>query len=113
VRDERPDDVGVSVAYPLPGTLFHERVKEQLGARTNWSDSDDLAMMFRGTYEGVFYKRVRDLLHEEVAAFSGAGNAAAEAETLFDARWLEMEDTEASFRTERTPSALSPVFAGV
>ena len=30
----------------------------------------------------------------------------------FDVRWLEMEDTEASFRTERTPSALSPVFAG-
>ena len=113
VRDERPDDVGVSVAYPLPGTLFHERVKEQLGARTNWSDSDDLAMMFRGTYEGVFYKRVRDLLHEEVAAFSAAGNAAAEAKALFDARWLEMEYDEASYRTERTPSAFSPVFAGV
>jgi anaerobic magnesium-protoporphyrin IX monomethyl ester cyclase len=112
LRDERPDDVGVSVAYPLPGTLFYERVKEQLGARTNWSDSDDLAMMFSGTYEGVFYKRVRDLFHEEVAAFSGAGNAAAEAETLFDARWLEMENTEAAFRSERTPTALAPVFAG-
>ena len=101
VREERPDDVGVSVAYPLPGTLFHERVKEQLGARTNWSDSDDLAMMFRGTYDGAFYKRVRDLLHEEVAAFSATGNAAAEAQALFDARWADLEGSAASFLTEK------------
>ena len=101
VREERPDDIGVSVAYPLPGTLFHERVKEQLGARTNWSDSDDLAMMFRGTYEGAFYKSVRDLLHEEVAAFSATGNAAGETHALFDARWADLERSEASFRTEK------------
>jgi anaerobic magnesium-protoporphyrin IX monomethyl ester cyclase len=109
VREERPDDVGVSVAYPLPGTLFYERVKEQLGARTNWSDSDDLAMMFRGTYEGAFYKRVRDLLHEEVAAFSATGNAAGEAQALFDTRWADLADVEASLRTEKSaadPSAL-------
>lgn len=113
IREERPDDVGVSVAYPLPGTLFHERVKEQLGARTNWSDSDDLAMMFRGTYEGAFYKRVRDLLHEEVAAFSAIGNAAGEAHALFDARWAELEGSEASFRTEKRaagPSGGSSAF---
>ena len=110
VREARPDDVGVSVAYPLPGTLFYERVKEQLGARTNWSDSDDLAMMFRGTYAGAFYKRVRDLLHEEVAAFSATGNAALEAQALFDARWADLESSEASFRTETSaagPSGLA------
>ena len=28
------DDIGVSVAYPLPGTRFHEQVKAQLGAKT-------------------------------------------------------------------------------
>jgi anaerobic magnesium-protoporphyrin IX monomethyl ester cyclase len=100
MREERPDDVGVSVAYPLPGTLFYERVKEQLGARTNWSDSDDLAMMFHGTYEGPFYRRVRDLLHEEVAAFPATGNAAAETEMMLDARWIELTATEARFRAE-------------
>ena len=45
-----PDDIGVSVSYPLPGTKFYDMVKEQLGAQTHWSESDDLAMMFRGTY---------------------------------------------------------------
>ena len=27
VRDTRPDDIGVSVAYPLPGTRFFDRVR--------------------------------------------------------------------------------------
>src|SRR3974390_224429 len=63
-----PDDVGVSVAYPLPGTKFYEMVKEQLGAQTHWSESDDLAMMFRGTYSSDFYRAVRNLLHDQVAA---------------------------------------------
>ena len=42
VRDTRPDDIGVSVSYPLPGTKFFERVQAQLGDKTNWSDSEDL-----------------------------------------------------------------------
>ena len=32
VRACRPDDIGVSVSYPLPGTPFYERVEAQLGA---------------------------------------------------------------------------------
>ncbi len=100
VRSERPDDVGVSVAYPLPGTLFYERVKEQLGARANWSDSDDLAMMFRGTYTSAFYRRVRDVLHEEVAAFTAGTNAAAETRLACDERWRALDETEAAHRTE-------------
>ena len=47
VRECRPDDIGVSVSYPLPGTPFYERVKAQLGDKQNWVDSDDLAMMYR------------------------------------------------------------------
>lgn len=66
IRDEEPDDIGVSVAYPLPGTVFYERVRAQLGERRNWRDTGDLAMLFQGTYETAFYRRVRDLLHREV-----------------------------------------------
>ncbi|MEV8519079.1 radical SAM protein [Dyella marensis] len=61
-----PDDIGVSVSYPLPGTKFYEQVKAQLGRKTHWQDSGDLAMMFRGAYDSEFYRRVRDLLHEQV-----------------------------------------------
>ena len=61
-----PDDIGISVSYPLPGTAFYEQVKAQLGAKTHWQDSNDLAMMFQGTYGSEFYRTVRDLLHEQV-----------------------------------------------
>jgi anaerobic magnesium-protoporphyrin IX monomethyl ester cyclase len=66
IAEEQPDDIGVSVAYPLPGTRFHELVKAGLGERRNWRDSDDLAMLFEGTYGTPFYRLVRDHLHDEV-----------------------------------------------
>jgi len=66
VRETRPDDVGISISYPLPGTVFYERVREQLGNKRNWVDSDDLCVMFRGAYTTEFYRAVRDALHAEV-----------------------------------------------
>jgi radical SAM superfamily enzyme YgiQ (UPF0313 family) len=66
VRETRPDDIGVSVAYPLPGTRFYERVRAELGAKANWVDSDDLSMIFKGTYTSEFYRALRDALHAEV-----------------------------------------------
>ncbi len=66
IEEARPDDIGVSVSYPLPGTRFHEQVKAQLGAKTHWDDSADLAMMFRGTFGSEVYRKVRDLLHAQV-----------------------------------------------
>ena len=66
IEEARPDDIGVSVSYPLPGTRFHEQVKAQLGAKTHWDDSADLAMMFRGAFGTDFYRAVRDLLHAQV-----------------------------------------------
>jgi anaerobic magnesium-protoporphyrin IX monomethyl ester cyclase len=65
VRDCRPDDIGVSVSYPLPGTPFHERVRAQLGAKQNWVDSSDLAMMYRATYRPEFYRALHALVHAE------------------------------------------------
>jgi anaerobic magnesium-protoporphyrin IX monomethyl ester cyclase len=66
VRDTLPDSIGVSVSYPLPGTRFHSMVREQLGAQTNWSDSDDLAMLFQGTYKSPFYRKLHRLLHDDL-----------------------------------------------
>jgi len=67
VTRAEPDDVGVSVAYPLPGTKFYELVKGQLGEKRHWQDSNDLDMMFCGTYRTEFYRLVRDLLHDHVS----------------------------------------------
>ena len=66
VRETRPDDIGVSVSYPLPGTKFFDFVSAQLGAKRNWADSDDLTIMFRGSYSSDFYRVLRNALHLEV-----------------------------------------------
>ena len=72
VRDTRPDDIGVSFSYPLPNTRFYEHVQQQLGSKQNWSDSDDLCVMFKGAYSDAFYRAVRDALHAEVDSWRPA-----------------------------------------
>jgi len=89
VREAAPDDVGVSVAYPLPGTKFYETVSRQLGEKRNWHESDDLEMMFAGTYRSEFYRLARDLLHDQVADGWSAALAA---------RWDGLLAREAEYR---------------
>jgi radical SAM superfamily enzyme YgiQ (UPF0313 family) len=83
VRETRPEDIGVSVSYPLPGTKFYDRVGEELGEKQNWVDSDDLSVMFKGTYTNDFYRALRNALHAEVDAWTavragGHGNGGPE-----------------------------------
>ncbi len=66
VRRAAPDDVGISVSYPLPGTKFYDHVAAELGEKANWSDSDDLDMMFRGAYSSEFYRELASAVHAEV-----------------------------------------------
>jgi len=66
VREIGPDDVGISVSYPLPGTRFHQIVSSELGLKKNWNDSGDLAMMFRGAYGTEFYRALASVIHAEV-----------------------------------------------
>jgi anaerobic magnesium-protoporphyrin IX monomethyl ester cyclase len=63
MEDLLPDDIGISVSYPLPGTVFYEKVKEQLKGKSNWTDSDDLDMLFRNTYHKNFYKQLQRYIH--------------------------------------------------
>ncbi len=66
-----PDEIGISVSYPLPGTKFYEKVKDQLQVKQNWSDSDDLSMMYRGTYPPGFYKILHRYVHNRYAIERG------------------------------------------
>ena len=58
VKDLLPDDLGISVSYPLPGTKFYDKVKADFQEKRNWVDSDDLALMFRGTYSAAYYRKL-------------------------------------------------------
>jgi radical SAM superfamily enzyme YgiQ (UPF0313 family) len=65
VRDLMPDDIGISVSYPLPGTKFYEAVKHELGERENWIDSEDLAMLYQGPFRTEFYRQLHTVVHKE------------------------------------------------
>jgi anaerobic magnesium-protoporphyrin IX monomethyl ester cyclase len=65
VRETLPDDVGISVSYPLPGTIFYDRVKLELGEKTNWIDSADLAMLYHGPFPQEFYRTLHVVVHRE------------------------------------------------
>ena len=62
--DLMPEEIGISVSYPLPGTKFYDKVKEQLKEKTNWTDSDDLAMMYKGTFSPSYYKKLHRYVHK-------------------------------------------------
>lgn len=59
-----PYEIGISVSYPLPGTLFYERVKAELQKKTNWTDSDEMALMFSNTFPAPYYKRLHSYVHK-------------------------------------------------
>jgi radical SAM superfamily enzyme YgiQ (UPF0313 family) len=68
VRDCDPDDIGISVSYAMPGTKFYDAVREQLGEKQNWQDSQDLAMLYQGPFSTEFYRKLYSVVHKEFRA---------------------------------------------
>lgn len=103
VRDTKPDDIGVSLSYPLPGTAFYQRVHQQLGAKRNWADSDDLCIIHTAAYQDAFYHALRDALHAEVnTRFDAAASAA------HDALWQRVHTLEPISRNQDVLSLPEP-----
>ncbi|MDC1162232.1 radical SAM protein, partial [Tenacibaculum sp.] len=74
IQNLLPDNIGVSVSYPLPGTDFYEKVKDDLRVKANWTDSDDLAMMFQGEFNSKFYKKLQRYVHKVFRKSQGMFN---------------------------------------
>ncbi len=103
-----PDEIGVSVSYPLPGTKFYDLVKAQLRAKTHWQESNDLDMMFQGTYTSDFYRAVRNLLHDQISMQTAELPLLPEHERAADAierRWQELLRNEVKYRSSSQRSA--------
>jgi len=64
INELLPHEIGISVSYPLPGTAFFEKVKHELVQKSNWTDSDELALMFQNTYQPAFYKQLHRYVHK-------------------------------------------------
>jgi radical SAM superfamily enzyme YgiQ (UPF0313 family) len=103
IRTTRPDDIGVSLSYPLPGTRFYDRVRAQLGSKHNWKDSDDLCTIFTATYTDEFYRAIRDALHAEVTSWRSPESEFESASAL-ESQWQRIFKMEP---TTRNPHAIS------
>jgi anaerobic magnesium-protoporphyrin IX monomethyl ester cyclase len=92
IRRLRPDEIGVSVSYPLPGTPFHDAVAPSM-ERANWASSMDNELLFAGAFPQPFYDALRELLRAEHAwlsfrpELSGKGLRRAGALPWHAARW--------------------------
>ncbi len=75
IKECGPDEIGISVSYPLPGTKFYERVKAELGEKHNWVDSQDLDMMFHGTYSREYYRVLHRVVHKKFRVWRGRNTA--------------------------------------
>jgi radical SAM superfamily enzyme YgiQ (UPF0313 family) len=64
INELLPFEIGISVSYPLPGTVFYQKVKADLKQKTNWTDSDEMALMFSNTYPPAFYKQLHRYVHQ-------------------------------------------------
>ena len=64
INELLPFEIGISVSYPLPGTVFYDRVKAELKKKTNWTDSDEMALMFSNTYPPGYYKQLHRYVHQ-------------------------------------------------
>ncbi len=113
VREVRPDDIGISFSYPLPGTAFYERVQMELGPKRNWTDSDDLCIMFRAAYKTDFYRAVRKALHAEVDSWQDT-KVSGETGAKVDALWRVVYELEPisrdddAFTFSETENVLAP-----
>lgn len=109
VREMRPDDIGISLSYPLPGTAFYERVRAQLGQKRNWTDSDDLCIMFKAAYTTEFYRAVRDALHAEADSWREP-EVPYETQSRIEEMWRKVYELEPVSRDAEALGALdSPV----
>jgi radical SAM superfamily enzyme YgiQ (UPF0313 family) len=64
IEELLPDDIGISVTYPLPGTRFYEAVKKELKEKQHWRESDDLAMMFESPFSPRYYRLLHRYIHK-------------------------------------------------
>lgn len=103
VTDLMPDDLGISVSYPLPGTPFHEQVLALVAGRgaartkTNWQDSDDLDLMYPGAHRPAYYRSLHSYTHRVYRTRRGIDALRALARAPMSATRRQLRSAAATF----------------
>ena len=66
VKRTDPDIFFTTVAYPIKGTAYYERVVNSLVQLKSWRDTSDREVAIRGRRPAEFYSCADQLLREEV-----------------------------------------------
>ena len=84
VKRSNPDIFFTTVAYPIKGTKYYERVQSQVVVDGAWAESSDREHKIRGRHSRRYYKYADQLLRSEVELhrLRSAGQAAGDAEAL-------------------------------
>ncbi len=99
VRETVPDDVGISVSYPLPGTKFYSQVPAGARSWQNWLESGDLSVTVHATYNSHFYALLHDALHLEVEMTHGRADPST-GRVHLQALWSQLQQIESARRTQ-------------
>jgi radical SAM superfamily enzyme YgiQ (UPF0313 family) len=62
-----PDSFLTTIAYPIKGTPYHDRVADRIVATTSWLDGSDRQVAIRGRYSRRFYGWATQWMVNEVA----------------------------------------------
>lgn len=107
IIDMKPEEIGVSVSYPLPGTLFYQKVKNQMTAKTHWLESNDLDTVFSTTFSREFYQNIREHLHGELQCHGLAVEVA-----NWNKKWHQLIQSADQYRVTQ-PAQIHPCFEAV
>jgi radical SAM superfamily enzyme YgiQ (UPF0313 family) len=55
LKETKPDVFGTSVAFPMKGTQFYERVEQRIMPDENWSSRNQNKLLFKGKYPRLYY----------------------------------------------------------
>jgi hypothetical protein len=87
VKELMPDNIGISVSYPLPGTPFYEKVKADMQLKSNWKDSDDFEMMFNGSTILAIIESCNALYTRNTAKAKGYSTSGKSPKTQWIVHW--------------------------
>jgi anaerobic magnesium-protoporphyrin IX monomethyl ester cyclase len=68
VKQCRPDIFFTTVAYPIKGTPYFERVHNKLVRLKPWRDSTDREITIKGRHSRAFYQHADELLKQSMAS---------------------------------------------
>jgi radical SAM superfamily enzyme YgiQ (UPF0313 family) len=86
VKECRPDIFFTTVAYPIKGTPYFDKVADRLVNIRGWRESTDREVQIRGRHSRLHYRHADELLRSEMAEVPDASKIRAAREALYASR---------------------------